>query len=385
MIVHEELDQTPADSAPLETRAVLDAVSDGVVSIDERGRAVYVNAAAARLLRLPSTARANGAAHDLFHPILGSRRTCSAAPCPFATLPRTASEGGTETLWTLDGRPVPVRYRVTSVGGSAGAVVTFSPLRDGSRAEDELALARAELHRAQLERRRLLYSVVRVQEEERKRIASDIHDDPLQVMATVRMRLEMLGHRLKDPEELRSLEKLEDTIELCINRLRHLLFEFSPLTLERDGLAAAVEVYLQQAKAQGAFDYRLRNRFGRTSSQDTETIAYRIAQEALANVAKHANASVVDVVLERMCAGLYVRIADDGVGISPAHQTGGGFGHLGVHAMRERAETAGGWFRLDGEPGRGTSVEFWLPLAEDDRRIVLTDEGEMTPVARTEL
>ena len=92
----------------------------------------------------------------------------------------------------------------------------------------------------------------------------------------------------------------------------------------------------------------------------SRAILYRIAQEALTNVVKHARASRVDVVLEESSDGVMVRISDDGVGLS-SNGDSSGSGHIGLVAMRERAEMAGGWWRISSTAGKGTSVEFLVP------------------------
>jgi signal transduction histidine kinase len=90
----------------------------------------------------------------------------------------------------------------------------------------------------------------------------------------------------------------------------------------------------------------------------TSTIAYRIVQEALMNVRKHARAEHVNVRLAQSAGGLLVGITDDGRGFEPAASAPG---HLGLVAMRERAEMAGGWFRIESDPTQGTAVDFLLP------------------------
>jgi signal transduction histidine kinase len=97
-------------------------------------------------------------------------------------------------------------------------------------------------------------------------------------------------------------------------------------------------------------------------SPETRAVLYRVALEALTNVRKHANASMVDVLLERRGVGVAVRVRDDGKGFElPAPDAVPSDGHIGLVSMRERAEAAGGRFTLQSEPGAGTIVEFWMP------------------------
>lgn len=114
--------------------------------------------------------------------------------------------------------------------------------RAGQLAEtlEQLQSTKATLRKTDEERRNFLAHLVRAQEEERKRIASDVHDDSIQVMAAVGLRLGMLRGRLTDPDQLGWIEKLESSVQLSIGRLRHLLFQLAPPALEREGLAAAI-------------------------------------------------------------------------------------------------------------------------------------------------
>lgn len=229
---------------------------------------------------------------------------------------------------------------------------------------EQLQSTTATLRKTDEERRNLLAHLVRAQEEERKRIASDVHDDSIQVMAAVGLRLGMLRGRLTDPDQLSWIEKLESSVQLSIGRLRHLLFQLAPPALEREGLAVAISTYLDEAFRETEVEYNLEKLISAEPSREIRTLVYRIAQEALSNVRKHAQARRVAVRLEESGDGLIVQIRDDGVGYSPADSEMPQPGHLGLVSMRERAEMLGGWFRIEGSPGAGTTVEFWVPIGE---------------------
>jgi signal transduction histidine kinase len=102
------------------------------------------------------------------------------------------------------------------------------------------------------------------------------------------------------------------------------------------------------------------NRLRGEPPADTRIIMYRIAQEALANVRKHAAATAVSIRLEEKDGGFLMRIQDDGTGFSPPEMLQSAPGHLGLSSMRERAEMAGGWCVVRSYPGGGTTVEFWV-------------------------
>jgi PAS domain S-box-containing protein len=233
-------------------------------------------------------------------------------------------------------------------------------LGERRRAEEKLRKTLDDLRSTDEARQRLLSHLTMAQEEERSRIAGDIHDDTIQVMTAVGMRLDILRRELQLPDQIDLLEHLEETVRKATGRLRNLLFELHPPTLDRDGLAAALRVYLQQNLEQTGLAYTLEDRLTGEPPAETRVILYRIAQEALANVRKHARASSVAATMESSDGGFLVRIADDGVGFlqEDAHDR---LGHLGLASIRERAEMAGGWIRIDSAPGAGTTVEFWLP------------------------
>jgi signal transduction histidine kinase len=210
-------------------------------------------------------------------------------------------------------------------------------------------------------RRRLLADIVHAQEEERRRLAGDIHDDAVQAMTAVLLRIGLLGSRLDNPEQVSLVEELEESIRDTIGRLRRLIAGLSPPELDRAGLGAAVRSALDQMKHEFHIDFSLENRLNREPGPEARTIAYRIVQEALANTRKHSNASRVDVVLESQEHGLCTSVTDDGMGFDVETTLAVDRpGHLGLKAMRERAELAEGWLRIESRPG-ATKVVFWIP------------------------
>jgi PAS domain S-box-containing protein len=264
-----------------------------------------------------------------------------------------------------EGHEFPVELAVTSM--RRGGDLTFSgfvrDITDRQRAEAELQESLDVLRETMKQRQALLVRLQRAQEEERERIAGDIHDDSIQVMAAVGMRLSILRRRLIDPRQREAVDQLGDTVQLAIGRLRHLLFELRPPALDRVGLAAALRLYLEGLREESGTQAVLTDRLIQEPPLDARIALYRVAQEALANVRKHAQAHHVEVLLEERDRGVCVRIRDDGRGFSPDEADRHRPGHLGLTAMRERTQTMGGWLRLDSAPGSGTTVEFWMPVA----------------------
>jgi signal transduction histidine kinase len=206
----------------------------------------------------------------------------------------------------------------------------------------------------------LLGRLEQAREQERRRIAADIHDDSIQVMAAVSLRLQVMYDDVK-PERLAEMEDLGNTVNEAIERLRYLVFELRPPALDTDGLAPALNEYLTQVSGQAGFSFRIHDATTVEPSLESRIVLYRIAQEAIANIRKHAKAHRVQVYLETEGDGVRVRIVDDGEGFDLAITGHPEPGHVGLLAMRERAELLGGQWTLDSTPGVGTTVDYWLP------------------------
>jgi len=237
---------------------------------------------------------------------------------------------------------------------------------------EELRNVIANLEEIDEQRRRLLEHVVRAAEDERTRIAHDIHDDPVQKMVALKMRLEILG---RQHPGLTDVEESLDVMRLTIKSMRTLLFDLSPPTLAEEGLGSAFTSLLENSVS--SFGWSVDDdELDEEPSVRTSLILYRIAQEAFANARKHAKAKHVQVTLRRRDGGTSMQIVDDGVGFKPQDAIVAAPGHLGLAAIRGRAEMAGGWCKLWSLPGEGTTLDVWLP--NDDADLVrdsLADVG----------
>ncbi len=223
-----------------------------------------------------------------------------------------------------------------------------------------------DLSRLDQERRRLLSHLVHAEEEERRAIASDIHDDPIQKMVAAAMRLDVVleDHpELADDEQFR---KAQETVKRSIESLRSLMFELRPYVLDHDGLAAALSVFVrEEGKLPGSPTYAVESRLTSEPPESVRVILYRITQEALVNVRKHARATHVEIVLDEGDDGYTVLVRDDGAGFEPAMTADPSLGHIGLTSMRERASLAGGWFRIESALGEGAIAEAWIPRSMD--------------------
>lgn len=237
--------------------------------------------------------------------------------------------------------------------------------RPGRRVEmsdstDVQRLARAfnnMLERLEAERRRSGQLVLKAQEEERKRVARDLHDEVNQALTALLLRLEAAAQHA--PPELQG--ELDETKQLANQAMAELLDlarQLRPTALDDHGLAAAVAGHVRelgrrgQAKTHLDVDPSVQN-----LPQEVETVIYRVAQEAMTNAARHSGARRIDVSLGRVDSRVVLEVSDDGKGFAFAEEGKG----LGLSGMRERALLVDGSLEIDSRPGRGTTVRLEVP------------------------
>lgn len=212
---------------------------------------------------------------------------------------------------------------------------------------------------AEQERHRLLSQLMREQEQERRDLAADIHDDQIQKMTAVGLRLQALRNGTREPAQVEALTRTQETVTDAIARLRRLVFDLHPRSLDSEGLAAALRVHLEEIEQETDIDCSFGNHLVTEPNSEVRLIAYRVAKEALTNVRKHSEATKLWLILAEQDNDLCVRVRDNGRGIGDEQKMPE---HLGFSSMRERVRLAGGRLRLSGRPGGGSLVEFELPM-----------------------
>jgi signal transduction histidine kinase len=267
-------------------------------------------------------------------------------------------------IFAADGREVWFRDEAVLVRDNEGRPMFWRgimlDITEQKQVEDRLRKSLEVLRRTLDDRRRLLMRLEQAQEEERRRIAADIHDDSIQVISAADMRAQSLARRLEDPQLRAEADELHETMNEAVKRLRFLLFELRPPALDRDGLVPALRSYLGNAKEEGAIAFEIVDALGAEPPPEVRAMLFRIAQEAITNARKHAGATHLTVALADEDDGFSLRVSDDGKGFEGEDVTSQP-GHIGVPTMIERAEVAGGWCRLRSAPGQGATVECWLP------------------------
>jgi PAS domain S-box-containing protein len=237
-------------------------------------------------------------------------------------------------------------------------------------ANEALRLEIAERERVEEHRMQLLRHLVLAQEDERRRIARELHDQLGQQLTALRLTLEALKAQSIGRTELRvQVETLEELARQLDEDVAFRVWELRPTLLDEIGLKAALTNYVTSWSKHFGIPARLHT----TRSTDErptaeiETTIYRLAQEALNNVAKHARAEAVDIVLERTPEHLSLIIEDNGVGfdVSKAETLGQGLGLIG---MRERAALVGAQLQIESSPGGGTTIILRSPVVESAAR-----------------
>jgi signal transduction histidine kinase len=230
-------------------------------------------------------------------------------------------------------------------------------------ARDNLDIALARSTSLEVERDRsntLLRRLIRAGEDERKRLAEELHDRMGPSLFHLRRAVEACVQRLRgDPAAATELNALERRVDECSSDVRSLMNELRPTVLDHFGLSEAVSEHLTALVGSAPFAIEARlDASLRTWTSRQDATLFRLVQEALFNVRKHAGASRVEVSLAPEGAQVALSIVDDGCGFDPARVPSG---RLGLLMMHERAESVGGSLEIRSAPGRGTTVRVLIP------------------------
>lgn len=227
------------------------------------------------------------------------------------------------------------------------------------------AWLRLKLAEKEKARQYLLESLVEAQEEERRRLARELHDGAGQMLTTLLVRLKMLEQQAAQPPLQQGLAATLDLVAATVEQVRDLSYRLRPAALEEFGLAVALRTLVAEMLEDAGITTRCRLELGAAAlSHGVEVSLYRIAQEALTNVLRHAHAENVAVELTARNGIVRLQIRDDGCGFTPHQPTvQNGKRHLGLISMNERAQMVGGLLQVTSAPGQGTTIRVDLPLA----------------------
>jgi signal transduction histidine kinase len=239
-----------------------------------------------------------------------------------------------------------------------------------ARANESLRAEMGERERADRARRELLGRLVFAQEDERRRIAREMHDQFGEQLTALGHRIASLKATCSDRAELREeVDALEILAQQLDRDVDHLVWELRPTALDDLGLQAALATHVQNwsSRARIAAQFHTTGPFDDRLPTEAETTLYRIAQEALTNVAKHSRATHVDVLLERRADQVVLIVEDDGVGFDPA-DAGATRNGLGLSGMEERASLVGATIQIESTAGKGTTILLRMSVAPAQSR-----------------
>lgn len=270
-----------------------------------------------------------------------------------------------------------------SIQQPIGGVAEIEDLRD------VLARMTEQIRQYQTKLQSYIGAMTLGQEEERRRLARELHDETVQNLIALNQQVEMLERDLARGSDAASarVQKLRPLVTATIDDLRRQIYALRPLYLEDLGFVPALEMLVQEVCQRDGLTYQFTAQLAGdgqslkvidtvidtvvdgTIDEPVQISLYRIAQEALQNVAKHADASHVDVSLHMEERAILLRVADNGKGFVVPHRSYhlAQEGHFGLLGMTERAQLHGGTLRLESQPGRGTMIEVRIPRHKESQ------------------
>lgn len=327
-------------------KAIFEASPDGVVVVDERGMIQEINAAAENLfgyvrgellgqrveVLVPRSARGGH---------LGHRRSFMddphARPMGIGMELRGEHKDGTQV-------PVEISLSPLPMGGERLVIATIRDMSQRNRLRDFGAGA------------------LRASEEERQRIARELHDDTAQHLATLMIHLRLIERAGSEAAWRERLEQFREELGSLADGVRRIARGLRPPELEDAGVVTAIRSHLrntaQTTDVEVDFDA---DNIDPHLTPDSKLVLYRVVQEAVSNVVRHADATRITVKLQRNGRAILVSVEDDGKGFQPGRVESTGPGGLGLIGMQERAVMIGGRVRIESRPGEGTRVELEIP------------------------
>ncbi len=372
---------------------MLASTGEGVFGVGLEGLCVFINPAGARMIGFEPQQVLGQNMHILTHHSHDDGSVYPMDDCPIYNAFRQGQPCriDSEVFWRQDGSSFPVEYSsypVFDQGQVLGAVVTFVDITERKRAEDALHQSRNELEARVAERTQALETALQqlrelaawsdaVREEERTRIAREVHDELGSLLVALKMDVSWLDKRLSEQEQRAAHEaqQMRDKmrgkcqnmgrlIESAVVNVGRIITDLRPSILDHQGLWGALEWQAQEfvQSTEQALKWRMDVNDRRTLPEPMAMAVFRIFQEMLSNVGRHAQARTVDVDIVERAGWLHLSVEDDGRGAPPeAFESPQAYGIMG---MRERARHFGGAIEVDSQPGRGTCMRLSMPLPE---------------------
>ncbi|MBI4205660.1 MAG: PAS domain S-box protein [Betaproteobacteria bacterium] len=366
---HQQAQQQLRDSEA-RLNAIIGSAMDAIITVDEHQNIVLFNAAAEKIFRCPARGapgrEAIGAPLDRFIPER-FRAAHRAHVERFGATGVTMRRMGENVVLAgvrAGGEEFPIDASISQVevGGEKFYTVILRDITERQRAAAALEQSHREL--------RELYGVMHeVREAERVRIARELHDELAQWLTALKMDVSWMAARL--PKDLTRLvdrtARMKEVVDTTVAAVRRIAADLRPVMIDDLGLIPAIEHLLHEVSQRSGILVSLDAKVHDVEFRDPlATAVYRMVQEALTNVARHAQASLVEVILKCDGGDLMVQVCDNGRGIDEAAlRKGKSYGVLGI---RERAQTLGGAARIFRSAEGGTTVEITIPLRAHQRR-----------------
>lgn len=370
---------------------MLASTGEGIFGVDLEGLCVFINPAGARMIGFQREQVLGQNMHILTHHSHSDGAHYPMDDCPIYNAFRQGEPCriDTEVFWRQDGSSFPVEYSsypVFDQGQVRGAVITFVDITERKQAEEALHRTKNELEVHVAERTQALETALRqlrelaawseaVREEERTRIAREVHDELGSLLVALKMDVSWLDKRLSEQEkraaeEAQSMrekmrgkcQKMSRLIESAVVNVGRIITDLRPSILDHQGLWGALEWQAQEfvQSAEQQLNWCMEVNEQRMLPEPLAMAVFRIFQEMLSNVGRHAQARTVDVDIVERAGWLHLSVEDDGCGALPqAFESAQAYGVMG---MRERARHFGGVVDIDSQPGRGTRMRLSMPL-----------------------
>ncbi len=360
---------------------LLESTGDGIYGIDLAGCCTFINRAGAAMLGYTVEQVLGKNMHALIHHSHEDGGRYPEDACPIFLAFRTGQpcRVDQEVFWRADGSCFATEYsshQIVDLGEVRGAVITFSDISQRRHAEEQLQRAKQELELRVIERTAELSTALvqlrqfsahahSVREEERKRIAREIHDELGSLLVALKLDVAWLKRRVADREELaRKCGAMTGLIESAVENVGRIITDLRPSILDHQGLIAALEWQVQEfaEASEMQIDCDIDVTPGTVAPEGHLAIAaFRIFQEMLSNVARHSKARWVRIHVRLDDHLLKMEVQDNGVGAPTVDFEN--IRSYGVMGMRERALHFGGNLQIESKRGKGTHVSVAIPLA----------------------
>lgn len=390
--------QSPHEDAWRDLLALLlSSTGEGVYGVDLDGLCVFINEAGARMIGYEPAQLIGRNMHELTHHTRSDGSPYPESQCPVFNAFRQGlpCRIDSEVFWRRDGSSFAVEYSSHAIvdhGVVRGAVVTFVDITERRRAAQALQRAKDELEQRVAERTRELATALQqlrelaawseaVREDERTRIAREVHDELGSLLVALKMDVNWMDRRLSEQagrspeaagdmrERMRSkCQNMSRLIENAVVNVGRIITDLRPSILDHQGLWAALEWQAREfvQSAELALQWCMDVDGAIDPPEPVAMAVFRIFQEMLSNVGRHAQARQLRVDIRAGAGELVLRVQDDGVG-AQAHVFEAATAY-GVMGMRERARHWGGRIDIDSAPGRGTTAVLRLALASEHQK-----------------